>query len=375
MKTIEGTSRNLGMATAVAAVVDIKTGINGVSPALLQSGIDALRRGVPPEDYPEAVIACDNLAFGLSIRIPGVRTVALAVQSEHDAAGMEIDVPCVIGLPDLLRSIKDGDILIVDGNRGAVHIDPDPQTLVHYQQIEEQHEAPSRIFISAEHLPARTQSGEMVTVYAHVSDETELTTALDGGADGLIVDVRGREFECGDYYRTVLGLAAGKPVAFAVEFAPRDLLHAAARLAAHGQVTILLPPEDLQDRLAEAHQEVENAAMEAFLEDLSPPKVDFGVLVDSAQYEPSADGANDIRLFIDAREATSDDDPLSETLHHVPEWIGLRNPGDVVVVLDTNLDIVRHCVRAGARAVSIASDRVGECKYAIRCIGEEEEAD
>ena len=125
MVTLEGRAGHEGVAVAVGAVVDAEIGIRGVSPVLLQEGIRAVMRPLPVEDCPEAIIACDDLAVGASLRIPGVVTVGIAAES-GDTAGLTVEVPCVVGVPDLLKSISEGDLLVVDGNKGIVCVDPDP---------------------------------------------------------------------------------------------------------------------------------------------------------------------------------------------------------------------------------------------------------
>lgn len=371
MITLQGTPRVQGIAIAVAAVVDIRRGIDGVSPELLQSGIDALRKGLDPVDFPEAVVACDNLAFGGSFRVPGVRTIGIAVQSGGDSPGLEVDMPCVVEVENLLKSISDGDIMIIDGDKGIVHIDPDPPTLIHYQHILEKRVAPPRIFITSEHLPAKMQSGEVVNVYACVSNQAELTLALDAGADGFLVDVRGSEFEFGRLYPELLSMATGKPAAFAAEFAPRDLLHAAMRHAAPWQVTLLLSQDNVEESFNAAVAELEAVTTEAFLDDLQPPQIGMGVFAsDPLSLVP--DGLHDISwLFVDLRRfdfSGGADHLRAQALM----WMNGRQPEQVVAVIGEYLEMIGVVVNAGARNVAVTPNMVTAAKYHIRSIGLEE---
>lgn len=210
MVTIEGNAKKPGIAIAVAAIFDTLKGIGGVSPALLQEGVNALKRGAALDDFPEAIVITDNLALGIALKIPGIQIIGLAAQAGDEIPTIELDVPCVTGLPDLLRSVSEGDLVIVDGNNGIVHIDPDPQTISRYQQIDESTEARITVFISSEHIPARTQAGEIVYVYAIVTSKTDLARALDEGADGLLVNATGAPEE---FTNRVAAAAGGKPVA------------------------------------------------------------------------------------------------------------------------------------------------------------------
>lgn len=315
MITLEGIARNPGIAIAVAAVVDAKSGINGVSHALLQEGISALRQGMPPQDYPQAIIACDNLALGAAIRIPGISTIGIAAEAHSDVAGLPMEGPCVIGVSELLRSIGEGDILIVDGHRGVVYIDPEPRMLTHYQQAEEQRHTREKIFITSEHIPARTQSGETVHVYARIEGDRRLTEALENGADGLMVDVRG-DWDLWALGSHILREAAGKPVVFLVECGCEEILRAAMLYCTPWQVALVA--EDLDALAARVESAIEGIAAEALQMDVDPPQVNVG-------------------------------------------------PECVPAVIDA-VDAIEEIVKGGARMIAVGPEIVAEAKYAIRSI-------
>ncbi len=350
MVTIHGAARKEGIATAVVAVVDARLGVSGVSPKLLQEGLGAIRRMASPVDYPESVVVCETLAMGASVRMPGINVIGIAAQSEADVPGLAPDVPCVIGLADLLVSVSHGDIIIVDGNKGLVHIDPDPQTIMHYQEIEERHAAKPPVYIESEHIPARTQHGETVMVYALAEGKADLERALDAGADGMVVSVPERAPS--GFYEAVLSMAAGKPVVFATAFPEMDLLRAAMHYASPMQVSVAMPARDFEALSEEAAKAMESVAVEAYLNDLDPPQVALGML---ARAEQMAEGS--LALVIDARG------------QDVPGGLEL---GEVALIIDGPDDLPR-VVEMGARKVAVAPESVAECKYRIRCIGMEDE--
>ena len=82
----------------------------------------------------------------------------IAAQADVDIPGLPVEVPCVIGLPNLLRSISDGDILIVDGNRGVVFVNPDPETLIDYQCVPTSSARPHTPFSSLRSTSPRAPS-------------------------------------------------------------------------------------------------------------------------------------------------------------------------------------------------------------------------
>lgn len=315
MITLEGIARHPGIAIAVAAVVDAKSGINAVSPALLQEGISALRHGLLAQDYPQAVVACDSLAIGSSIRIPGTTAIGIAAEAQTDVEGLELEVPCVLGAVGLLRSINEGDIVIVDGNRGVVYVDPEPGVLMHYQQAEEERHTREKVFITSEHIPAQTQDGETVHVYALIQGDDHVGEALENGADGLMVDLRGSNntYGLGSH---VLREAAGKPVVFLIDLECEEILRATMRYCTPWQVTLV---SQSTDELA--------ACVEAALESVA---------------------AEAVRMDVD-----------------VPQvHVGLENPP---ALIDTT-DLLEGIVRNGARLIAVSPALVAQAKYAIRSI-------
>ncbi len=370
MITIEGKPRHPGVAIAVAAVVDAASGINAVAPGVLQDGVHALKRNLSAQDYPEAVIACDNLALGYSARIPGVTASGIAAQADVDIPGLPVEVPCVIGLPNLLRSISDGDILIVDGTRGVIFVNPDPDTLVHYQRFDEHREAAHTVFLASEHIPARTQTGETVYVHAYIETMDELERAIEEGADGLVVDLRGSSDHSVEIYRDVLQAAPGKPVAFAVDFVDDELTRSAALFGSPCRLTLLLPASRFGKLAAEYKEAAEAVARD--LANAEMPEIAFGAMSRDSEYDPDKAPLAS-RLLIDPRDslALADYDEAELGLR-VSYWIGTRGADDVLLLIRDGLEVLASLVRVGVRSVCVASEKVARTKCAIRALGEED---
>lgn len=373
MTTIEGLPVSGGIAMASAAV--IRTSSTGVEipHTLVQKGIGALRSGLQPEDYPEVIVICDSLAAGIGMRISGVKTTGIAVQSDEHLSGAGLSVPCVAGLTDLMTVVSDDDIVIVDGNHGVVHIDPDPEMLIHYQEIEERAATRGKVFIASEHIPARTQSGDTVFVYALASSSNDIGEGLDQGADALLVDVRGRESDEAAYTNALLA-AAGKPVAFVAGYPDGMLFRAAMRKSAPNQVTVLFPLDDYVETLGQFMQGLVSAAEESLRLDLDPPVIQHGLFVREAEYANSDRGGDESALALDMRRSPYLDTLRSELSEQMGPWIGSRRPEDVIVVLGESIDAVGAAVGSGARSVAVVSGLVCSAKYAIRSVGEEEVA-
>lgn len=354
MITLEGIAKQPGIAIAVAAAVDARSGINGVSHALLETGIASLKSGLPPADFPEAIIACDTIVLGFAIKIPGINSIGYAAESDADVPGLAIDIPCVIGATGLLESISEGDIIIVDGYKGLVHIDPDTDTLIHYQQAEEHHHLREKVFIASEHIPARTASGELVYVYALLSSEFELNAALDAGADGLVFDLRGRCDDLGAVSGQILREAAGKPVVIALEMGCEEVLRAAMVYCTPGQLTLV--SEDADFLAVQVERALDHIVLEALQLDIDPPQAGLGRIVTLREHQEDCSP-----FVIDARDAQE-----SFTIAKCGE--------EPIVVVNEVAHVSEAIADAIVRRIAVAPGRVTEAKLAIRSIGLEEEA-
>lgn len=373
MITLEGKVRKSGVAVAIAAVIDSTYGISSVFPALLEQGMKALKSGENPSNYPEAILVCENVAMSLAVKLPGISPIGIAAQSHSDIPRVEFSAPCVIGLPNLLSSISEGDILIVDGYKGIVIIDPDPQTLIRYQQIEQERSSRSKVFISSEHIPAKTQAGDIIRVYAHVFNEADVQNALSMGTDGLLVDLRGNEEEAADYYGVALRDAAGKPVAFAVEYASDKLLRAVMRYATPNQVSLLFPIENFNSQSMSTLGTLEDVKIEAVFSDLDPPQISFGKIACASYIINMAAPDGDEIIAIDLCRAPETDEGCEEMMDCLPAWVGTRTADNSIVILESNIGLLECAVMSGAKSVAVTPDIVAIAKNTIRSIGLEDE--
>jgi len=96
-----------------------------------------------------------------------------------------LKIPAVVGLESATLKIHDGEILIVDGNSGEVIVNPDDETIIHYQERQFQHERYESSIARDSHLPARTKDGHHVATMANIEFVEEVVMAKDHGAEGI----------------------------------------------------------------------------------------------------------------------------------------------------------------------------------------------
>ncbi len=96
-----------------------------------------------------------------------------------------LGIPAIVGMHEVLSTIRDGDSLIVDAASGAVIIEPDANALDFFERREEEHrDRQSRLANILSHKIV-TQDNEPVTLLANIELPDDLAALGDSGAAGV----------------------------------------------------------------------------------------------------------------------------------------------------------------------------------------------
>ncbi len=180
-KALEGMRDGYGPAR-VADLFDIEKRLLG---HLLGQKREQLR------DLSEAVVVlAHDLTPSETANLDPKRVHAFATEAggrtSHTAivAGM-LEIPAVVGLGSFLTDISGGDVVIVDGHKGILILNPDEETLERYEQTQHSlHTFESRLEELRE-LPAETRDGVHVALYGNIEFPQESTHCLERGAVGV----------------------------------------------------------------------------------------------------------------------------------------------------------------------------------------------
>lgn len=107
------------------------------------------------------------------------------VTSHTAILARSLGVPTIIGLKQALRYIRHDDLVVVDGQRGVVIVDPDVRTLAYYQQRQQQARRARAALSTLSGQPALTRDGVKIALRANVELPEEATTAKRAGAEGI----------------------------------------------------------------------------------------------------------------------------------------------------------------------------------------------
>jgi phosphotransferase system enzyme I (PtsI) len=150
-------------------------------------GVDFEARELPPEG---AIIVAHDLSpadtASLHRQACGAFVTDVGGKTSHSAIlARAFDIPSVVGLETVTEHVGNGDLLIVDGIQGRVFVRPTPAEVEEYRSKGRAHVAFVRELRQNRDLPAETQDGARVRLYANVEIVEEVPAALEHGAEGI----------------------------------------------------------------------------------------------------------------------------------------------------------------------------------------------
>lgn len=96
-----------------------------------------------------------------------------------------LEIPAVVGLGRFLTDVSGGDLVIVDGNRGVVILEPDEETLERYEVARKNLGTLANKLTELRALPAETRDTTRVQLFGNIEFPHEAQHCMDRGADGV----------------------------------------------------------------------------------------------------------------------------------------------------------------------------------------------
>lgn len=187
------------------------------------SGIKEKTMNLPEE----AILVAEDISPADLTLLEGdhFRGIALStggVTSHASILAKSFEIPTVVAVEGLLDNVQHGDSLIIDGNSGVIYINPSQEVIREYDRLEREYLAFNRELEEIRDLPAETQDGHRVTLYANIGLLSDIAFAQLHGAQGIglyrteIPFLAHRDFPAEEeqytlYHRVVEGMG-GKPV-------------------------------------------------------------------------------------------------------------------------------------------------------------------
>jgi phosphotransferase system enzyme I (PtsI) len=117
--------------------------------------------------------------------VKGLATDAGGRTSHTAIVARSLGIPAVVALETLTETITGGDIVIVDGNRGIVIVNPDQETVQQYEQYSREFEALEHELDTIREKPAVTRDGVKVTLLGNIEFPDEAELVLQKGGEGI----------------------------------------------------------------------------------------------------------------------------------------------------------------------------------------------
>ncbi len=164
----------------------------------LRDVADRLQRRLLDQEHPDlkslpgpCVIVARELAPSdtASMDMENTRGLALdagSVTSHSAILARALGIPAVTGAANLSGHVAPKSLVIVDGSRGVVVVNPGPETLERYRREEREYaRRRAKLMRTARTGPARTSDGENVSLQANIELPRELRNSVVVGADGI----------------------------------------------------------------------------------------------------------------------------------------------------------------------------------------------
>jgi phosphoenolpyruvate-protein phosphotransferase/dihydroxyacetone kinase phosphotransfer subunit len=117
--------------------------------------------------------------------VHGIATAYGAPTSHSAILARSLGIPAAVGLGERLLEVPEGTPLVLDGDAGAVYVDPTAELVSDYEQRSAERQAAARLALASAQQPARTLDGRRIEVVANVGSPADVDAAVANGAEGV----------------------------------------------------------------------------------------------------------------------------------------------------------------------------------------------
>ncbi len=178
-------SPNRLMAQRAQDLVDVERRLlRALSGAAVTVGAAPVGAGRP------VVVVARDLTPSETALLEGRNVAALALEqggvTSHSAViAKSLGIACVVGVSGLMDRVQHGDTLWVDGTHGTVVLHPDERTRAEAQGQGERYDVFERTLLAESRLPCETLDGHKVTLLANIEFPLDIEAGLARGAEGV----------------------------------------------------------------------------------------------------------------------------------------------------------------------------------------------
>jgi phosphotransferase system enzyme I (PtsI) len=117
--------------------------------------------------------------------IKGIAMDAGGKTSHTAILARAFEIPAVLGLSEISKTVATGDHIIVDGNRGRVIVNPSGKSIETYRETQAEWHRREVSLMDLNDLPAETRDGKLISLEANIEVPEEVESIFAHGADGI----------------------------------------------------------------------------------------------------------------------------------------------------------------------------------------------
>jgi phosphotransferase system enzyme I (PtsI) len=187
-------------------------GVQLVNPSMIAEEVIIVAEDLTPSDTAQL-----NRQYVLGF------TTDIGGRTSHSAImARSMEIPAVVGTKSATEDINNGDLVIVDGLKGEVHINPTPELVEEYRNIHQQYEAQKTEWAKLVNEKTVSADDHHVELAANIVTPKDLKGVIENGGEGVGLyrteflymgrDQLPTEEEQYEAYKAVLEGMNGKPV-------------------------------------------------------------------------------------------------------------------------------------------------------------------
>lgn len=147
-------------------------------------------RSLDEESLRESIIVADDIPPAELSEMAHMGVLAFISEgggplSHSSILARSLGIPYIAGIKQARQMVNDGMLLIVDGERGLVLIEPDGERLKRYREKQQELKRRTQALKSLRHQPSITRDGMPIKLLANAETPTDLELAVEYGASAI----------------------------------------------------------------------------------------------------------------------------------------------------------------------------------------------
>ena len=175
------------MRARASDVVDISRRINEI--LMMHSG-KIKKSSISFEKHDAIILATDDLVPSETVQldqhqVTGIITSKGSTRSHTAIFAHTMGLPTIVNIGDKLKKKYEGKFAIIDGNVGAVYIDPDEKTILRYREIKKTDDAQHSHLEAYRGIPTKTRSQRKINLYVNADSLADIDLIKASDAEGI----------------------------------------------------------------------------------------------------------------------------------------------------------------------------------------------